>query len=118
LPDAGNFFEAATIYFGRKPALSIVCTSRAEAELISMIASEGLRGPVPVLAAEQDCVEIKGALEDRLAEARAQFEQLAAERAGTDDLREQLVHTLHKWFINGREESQGDLSATVAEVVH
>jgi hypothetical protein len=66
LPHPHNFFEATTIYFGRKPALNHVCASRAEAELLAVIATEGLRGPVSVPSAEKDCLRLKTALETRL----------------------------------------------------
>jgi hypothetical protein len=109
LPDAGNFFEANTIYFGTKPALNHVCSSRAEAELLYAIASQGLRGPVSVPTDGQDCVHLATTLENRLAGARARFEELAAARAGTDELREQVVDLLHKWFVNGKEGVGTDL---------
>lgn len=105
LPDAGNFFEATTIYFGQKPALSHVCASRAEAELLYAIVKQGLRGPVSVPTAEQDCAQLATALDNRLAEARSRFEELAAVRAGTDELRERVVDLLHKWFVHGKEDS-------------
>lgn len=117
LPDAGNFFEATTIYFGQKPAVNYVCASRAEAELLHAIAMQGLRGPVSVPVAEQGCVQLAIALENRLADARSQFEGLAAERAGTDELRERVVDTLYKWFVNGREDQKVKLPE-VASPVH
>jgi hypothetical protein len=109
LPEANNFFEANTIYFGRNPALSYVCASRAEAELLYAIAIQGLRGPVSVPTAEQDCVQVATALENRLTHARSRFEELVAERAGTDELCERVVDILYKWFVNGREDHKVDL---------
>jgi len=106
LPAAGNFFEANTIYFGSKPAVSHVCASRSEAELLSLIATQGLRGPVSVPSSEQDCDSLKAALEARLAGARSRFEELAAERAGTDELREHVVEILCKWIINGKPDAE------------
>jgi hypothetical protein len=114
ITEAGNFFEANTIYFGRKPALSHVCASRAEAELLYAIATQGLRGPVSVPTREQDCVQLATALEKRLADARSRFEELAAVRAGTDELREWVVDTLYKWFVHGKEDRKAD----VPQVAH
>ncbi|MGB9485421.1 MAG: hypothetical protein WCD04_04820 [Terriglobia bacterium] len=34
--------------------------------------------------------------------AKAKFEELAKERAGSDNLREQVTELLHRWFIHGR----------------
>lgn len=109
LPVAGNFFEATTIYFGQKPAASYVCASRAEAELVYAITMQGLRGPVSIPTTENDCVRLAAALENRLADARSRFEELAAARAGTDELRERVVDLLHKWFVNGKEGAGTDL---------
>jgi hypothetical protein len=101
LPAAENWFEATTIYFGKKPAISHVCTSRAEAELLAAIAREGLRGPVSIPATENKCHALSRDLEKRLTTARSRFEEMAQERAGSDKLREQVVDLLYRWFIHG-----------------
>jgi hypothetical protein len=102
LPRAENWFEATTVYFGKKPAVGHVCASRPEAELLAAIAREGLRGPVSVPTTEQGCRTLYESLESRLSSARATFEELAQERAGSDKLREQVTELLHRWFIHGR----------------
>lgn len=102
LPAAENFFEATTVYFGKKPAASHVCSSRAEAELIYAIAHAGLRGPVSVPAAEGECRFLVQSLAARLCAARERFEELARERAGSDKLREQVVELLYRWFLRGK----------------
>ena len=60
----------------------------------------------PGTPGEQDCGQLATALEKRLADARSRFEELAAERAGTDDLRERVVDLLHKSVVHGREDSR------------
>ncbi|MBI1955938.1 MAG: SAM-dependent DNA methyltransferase [Acidobacteria bacterium] len=102
LSTAENFVDAETVYFGKKPAVSHVCASRAEAELLAAIAREGLRGPVSLPATGKECAVLARMLESRLSEAKARFEELASERAGTDRLRAQVVDQLHRWFIHGR----------------
>lgn len=99
----GNFFEANTVYFGKKPVVSQVCTSRAEAELVAAIAREGLRGPVSLPATEKECAVLARTLATRLSEAKARFEELAGERAGTERLRAQVVDQLRRWFVHGRD---------------
>ena len=101
LPAAENWFEATTIYFGKKPAISHVCASRAEAEVVAAIAREGLRGRVSIPATENKCHALSRDLERRLTTARARFEEMAQERAGSEKLREQVVELLHRWFIHG-----------------
>jgi hypothetical protein len=53
LPAAENMFEATTIYFGKNPAVSLVCDSRAEAELLAAIAREGVSGPISIPTTEE-----------------------------------------------------------------
>lgn len=102
LPSPDHFFEATTLFFGKNSGLSCVCASRAEAELLALIAGEGLRGPVSIPVTEKECVALSRTLSDRLAAARTRFAELAEERAGTDKLRAQVVDQLNRWFVHGR----------------
>lgn len=102
LPAAGNFFEANTLFFGKKPTHAHECASRAEAELLYQIAHEGLRGPVSIPSGEAQARKLLSELEHRLAEGRRKMIALAEERAGTEKLREQVVETLYRWFIQGK----------------
>jgi methylase of polypeptide subunit release factors len=101
LPEAGNFFEATTVFFGKKPAVSHVCDSRAEAELIAAVASTGTHGPVSLPTNENGCAQALEALNRRIEEGKTKMEALAAERAGSDKLREQLFAILFRWFTQG-----------------
>ncbi|MDR3561997.1 MAG: hypothetical protein P4N59_11260 [Negativicutes bacterium] len=94
-------FESTTIYFGKKPAVSLVCDSRAEAELLAAIAEAGYRGPISIPTTEERCRILHQKLQDRLAFARAHFEELARERAGSTRLQAQIVDILWRWFIYG-----------------
>jgi hypothetical protein len=102
LPDAGNFFEATTVYFGKKGKSHLVCDSRAEAELIFAVAQTGLHGKILLPTGEQDCQRALQALNSRLEKGHTRLAELAEARAGTDKLREQLVDVLRRWFIHGR----------------
>ncbi len=104
LPAPGNFFEANTLFFGKKPALAHECASRAEAELLCQIALEGLRGPVSIPSSEAQAQKLLNELNYRLSEGRRRLIRLAEERAGTEKLREQVVETLYRWFIHGEPE--------------
>ena len=94
-------FESTTIYFGKNPAVSLVCDSRAEAELLVAIAETGYRGPISIPTTEEGCRNLHRKLLDRLARARAKFEELARERAGSERLQAQIVEILWRWFIHG-----------------
>ncbi|MCA1850590.1 MAG: hypothetical protein LC672_05985, partial [Acidobacteria bacterium] len=104
LPEAHNFLDAATIYFGKQPPVVHVCDSRAEAELLAAIASAGLRGPVSIPATESGCVQLARSLEARIAQGKVNLEELAKQYAGSEKLREQVVSTLMRWFIQGKPE--------------
>jgi hypothetical protein len=102
LPDETNFFEATTLYFGKKPAVSHVCASRAEAELLLAIANTGLRGQVRIPHQDPECRSLTTQLSARMMQAEERFAQLAGERAGSDRLKEQVLDTLRTWFVDGR----------------
>ena len=102
LSSESNFFDANTVYFGKKPAVSHVCSSRAEAELVAAIALEGLRGPVSLPSTEKECLKLGEMLRERLSEAHARFEEIADQTAGSDRLRAQVANQLHRWFVHGR----------------
>lgn len=104
LPEATNFFEASTVYFGKKPAVSLVCDSRAEAELVSAIARAGLHGEVVIPNSESACMKLAHQLESRINEGFATLEELAQQYAGTEKVREQVAAILRGWFIVGRPE--------------
>jgi hypothetical protein len=106
LPEAGNFFEATTVYFGQKPAINHVCDSRSEAELLAAIAAIGVHAPVVLPDSEAESEHVLNALNQRLEEGKTKIEQLAAERAGTDKLREQVVALLWHWFTQGFPKSE------------
>jgi 6-pyruvoyl-tetrahydropterin synthase len=93
-------FESTTIYFGKNPAVSLVCDSRAEAELLAAVAREGVRGPISIPTTEEGCRILYQRLQDRLARAGAKFEELVRERAGSDRMRAQIVELLYHWFIH------------------
>ena len=102
LPEAENFFEATTVYFGKKPPVSLVCDSRIEAELMAAVAEAGLRGDVSAPTAEAECQKLSQALKQRLAEGKTRLADLAEQRAGTEKLREQILEILYRWFIEGK----------------
>jgi hypothetical protein len=104
LPAPENFFEATTLFFGKKPGQAYECSSRAEAELLYRIAHEGLRGSFSIPSEEAQCRKLLADLEYRLEEGRRKISILAEERAGTEKLREQVVEILNRWFIHGQPE--------------
>lgn len=102
LPAAEHFFEATTLYFGSNPAVSYICANREEADLLHAIAETGLRGSVSVPQDEAGCAALTRRLQEWLAAARERFDDLAAQRAGTDRMRDQVAQLLFQWFIQGR----------------
>ncbi len=101
LPPAEHMFESTTLFFGKKPAVAIVCDSRAQAELLAEIANTGYRGPISIPTTEEACRSLHKRLIEHLARVRAEFERLARERAGSERLQAQIVDTLWGWFLYG-----------------
>ena len=95
-------FEATTVFFGSRPAVSEVCSTRAEADLLSTVAEAGLRGPVSLPSAEVECQQVLQKLRNRLMQTSKLIEKIAESRAGSDKLKEQVAEILRQWFIYGK----------------
>lgn len=82
--------------------MTLVCASRAEAELLFAVAQTGLRGTILLPTSEKECQRALQALNSRLEKGQVRLAELAEARAGTDKLREQVLDVLRRWFINGK----------------
>ena len=82
--------------------MSLICESRAEAELVAAIARAGLRGQINVPRTEKECLSLSRQLESRLEVGTQKLEELAQQYAGTDKIREQVAAILKQWFISGK----------------
>lgn len=102
IPEEMHLFEAHTVFFGSKPPASIHCDSREQAELVYEVAKWGLRGPVPLPIAREDCRTLIAELSSRLTGIRHALQALAESRAGSERTREQVFDLLYRWAINGR----------------
>ena len=107
LPDASHFFEANTVFFGSKPAVSIGCDSREQAELIYAVAAAGLRGAVLVPVAPDACHELASELSARLSTIKERLQTLAESRAGSDRMRAQVFDLMYRWFVHGKRSDLG-----------
>jgi hypothetical protein len=103
LPDESHFFEANTVFFGSKPAVSVACDNREQAELVYAVATAGLRGPVLLPIAPEACREVAGELSIRLSRTRDRLQTLAESRAGSEKTRAQVFDLLYRWAIDGRQ---------------
>jgi hypothetical protein len=104
LPEPENMFDPTTIYFGSKPAAAHVCDTRPEAELLFAIAETGFHGSVRIPHFEIECRDLLARWQERMTAGRRLIEEAAANRAGSDRLREQLVRILVDRFVYGRPE--------------
>lgn len=102
LPDATNFFEATTVYFGKAPAVSIVSNNRGEADLIAAIARVGLRGHIAIPTSEDECLALNNDLGARIERGMEKLNDLAERYAGTERARQQVAAILRQWFITGQ----------------
>lgn len=101
LPAAGDFFDSTTLFFGKTPAIRVECGSRAECELLAMIAGLGIRGRITVSSKEQECRRLIKAVNSRLSKGRELFEETARQYAGNEKLRSQMTDLLWQWLIHG-----------------
>ena len=98
-----DMYDRAVVYFGRgQRAARVSCQSRPQAELLSKLASLGVRGAQRLPSGEQACCDTLARLDARLAEARTEFEALSQSRSGDDKTRSQVVELLMHWFVHGR----------------
>jgi hypothetical protein len=102
IPEETHFFEANTVFFGSKPAVSIDCDSREQAEFLYAVAVSGLRGPVPLPVSPDVCRELGIELTARLSRIKNRLGILAESRAGSDKTRAQVFDLLCRWAIHGR----------------
>ena len=102
LSDHAKMFDNSTVYFGKERKDSMVCGSRAEAELIKLLSDLGVNGAVNVSPTPAGCEELTKRLNDRIAIAKSRFEELASTRTGLEDKRNEVVDLLLRWFVLGR----------------
>ena len=102
LSAAPKMFDNETVYFGKDRKSHMICRWREEAELVKLLADLGVSGLVQIPQSTAGCQRVFSAISERLAAARARFEELAATRTGMEKLREDIVDLLVRWFIHGR----------------
>jgi hypothetical protein len=103
LSNQAKMFDNNTVYFGKERKDYMVCKSREEAELIKLLADLGIHGAVNVSPTPEGCDELSQKLRERIAHARARFEELATTRTSLEDKRTEVVDLLLRWFVLGRQ---------------
>ena len=73
-----------------------------QAALVALLAKLDIRGQVRLPVDEGVCRGWCKRIAERLNLVSTRFQELAAERAGTDRVREDIVALLLHWFIHGR----------------
>jgi hypothetical protein len=103
IPEETHFFEAHIVFFGSKPAVSIECDSREQAELLYAIAVAGVRGEVLLPVSADASRKLATELSIRVSRVRNRLGVLAESRAGSDKTRAQVFDLLFRWAIHGRD---------------
>ena len=102
-------YDRNVVFFGKgRDAAKIACSSREQAELLVRLVNLGLRLSLNLPTSEQACRAYLARLEDRLVQARAQFEVLAESRGGNEKARDEVVGLLLHWFVHGRARTSSD----------
>ena len=68
---------------------------------MAAIATTGVHGLTTIPNSETECQQVLDRLTQRLAAGTTRIAELAAERAGSETLREQVVAMLQRWFTHG-----------------
>jgi hypothetical protein len=100
---ASDMYDRAVVYFGRgQRSTRVSCQSRAQAELVSRVASLGVRGLLRLPTGEQACRDTLARLDARLLAALTEFEALAQSRSGDERTRSQVTELMMHWLVQGR----------------
>lgn len=83
--------------------------SREEAELVKLLADLGIHGAVNLAPTPDGCEELSKRLRERIATARARFEELAGTRTSLEDKRSEVVDLLLRWFVQGRQANSSSI---------
>ena len=103
LPDATDMFNASTIFFRQSGGIKqLELLSRAHAELVHRLATEGLHGDLQLPASESDAASLHARLCDRLATLTEKGRQLAGSRTSDDSRIADLAGLLRQWMLHGK----------------
>jgi hypothetical protein len=105
LASAEDYLDSLTVYFGKGRGKGRPHDSyphRPLAEIIAELSNAGVTGEVNLPKDEKACRETVKALRERTSALKARFDELAASRTGTDELREGIVETLVRWATLGK----------------
>jgi hypothetical protein len=105
LEDESHMFDSQTVYFGRNRETHLVCHSRQQAEIVTLLSNIGIDGVVDLPADEKDSHQLLTILQSKLAEARRRFEKTADSRTSNERLHKDIVNLMMQWFIHGRSSS-------------
>ena len=99
----GDMFSPAGVDYAQGKTIQHETYAHPEqAALAAMLANLEIRGEVELPAVSVACVQWRRSIERRLADARTDFDALAASRTGTDTLRDAAAGLLMQWFLHGR----------------
>ena len=103
LVDEDSMFDKEVVYFGTgRYAERVVCSSRAQAELVAQLAKLGFRGALNLPEGSNRCREIMVELELRLDTAQSEFETIASERVADEKKRAEIVALMMRWRVHGK----------------
>ena len=100
-----HMFDSQIVYFGRNRETHIVCHSRQQAEVVTLLSNIGIDGVVDLPADEKDSDQLLTTLKSQLIEARRRFEKIADSRTSNERLHRDIVNLMMQWFIHGRSSS-------------
>ena len=104
---ANPLFGDAAVGFGKTKSTYVECESEEQAKLVYRLASLGVSGNLNVPKLAVACSRLLELVNARIDTARNRFQELADSRTGDEDMRQQLLSVLIRWFVLGRERDHG-----------
>jgi type I restriction-modification system DNA methylase subunit len=96
-----TIFDKDTVYFGKSRREHVVAPSTAAAALLARVAALGLTGPQVLPVSEREAQRLLSLLDNRHSEALARMQELVENRTPGEELREEVLKVLERWFVFG-----------------
>jgi methylase of polypeptide subunit release factors len=100
---ANPLYGDAAVHFGKSKQTRLDFPSLEQAKLVAHLASLGVTGNLKIPKSAEACSQVHELVNARMDAATARFRELAESRTGDENVRQQLLNALARWYVLGRE---------------